>query len=60
MTLPRASWRLKPWCRHADCNVPDPGPGIEPGAQRPEGSVVRGHRAPGEAERGDEKSTALV
>jgi hypothetical protein len=36
---------------HADRDVPDAGPGVEPGAQRVERAVVRRQRAPGEAER---------
>jgi len=35
------------------------GPQVEPGAQRPEGAVVRRQRAPGEAERREQEPTAL-
>ena len=45
---------------HAGGHAADAGPGIEPGAQRPERAVVRGHRAPGEAERCEQESAALV
>src|SRR4030095_1278801 len=38
----------------------DPRPGVEPRAQRPERAVVRGHRAPGEADSGTEELAALV
>jgi hypothetical protein len=46
--------------RHADGNVSDAGPGVEPGTQRPEGSVVRGHRAPGEADSRTQELAGLV
>jgi hypothetical protein len=46
--------------RHADGDVPDPGPGVEPGAERVERAVVRGHRTPGEAECCSQELTALV
>ena len=36
--------------RHADSDVPDAGPGVEPGAQRPERAIVRRHGAAGEAD----------
>jgi len=36
---------------HPDGDVPDAGPRVEPGAQRPERAVVRGHRAAGKADR---------
>jgi len=45
---------------HARGDVADAGPGVEPGAHRPERAVVRGHREPGEAERRHEESAALV
>ena len=45
---------------HPDGDVADAGPGVEPDAQRPERSVVRGQRAPGEAERRHKESAALV
>jgi hypothetical protein len=46
--------------RHAHDNVADAGPGVEPGAQRPECSVVRRHRAPGEADSRTQELAALV
>src|SRR5262245_23524032 len=45
---------------HADGDVADAGPRIEPCAQSPEGAVVRGHCASGEAERRHQESTARV
>jgi hypothetical protein len=36
--------------RHPDGDVPDAGPGVQPGTERVEGTIVRGHGAPGEAE----------
>jgi len=45
---------------HADGNVADAGPGVEPGAQRPERAVVRGHRASREPNGRPEEPTALV
>src|SRR5262249_11005874 len=49
-----------PLAVHPDGDVADAGPGVEPGAQRPEGPVVRGHRAPGEADCRPEELAALV
>ncbi len=46
--------------RHADGDVPDTGPGVQPGAQRVERTVVRGHGAPGEADSRTEELGALV
>ena len=46
--------------RHADRDPPDAGPGVEPGAQRPERAVVRGHRVPGEADSSTRELAALV
>jgi hypothetical protein len=40
--------------------VSDPGPGVEPSSERVESAIGRRHRAPGEAERRDEESAALV
>jgi hypothetical protein len=45
---------------HPDRDVADAGPGVEPGAQRPERAVVRRHRAPGEADCRAEELAALV
>src|SRR5262249_20745402 len=45
---------------HPHGDVADAGPGVEPGAERPQRSVVRAHRAPGEAERRKEESATLV
>jgi hypothetical protein len=36
--------------RHPHGDVPDPGPGVEPGAERPEAKVIGRAREPGEAE----------
>ena len=36
--------------RHPHRDVPDPGPGVQPRAESVEGAVIRGHRAPGEAD----------
>src|SRR5262245_53630953 len=41
-------------------HVTDAGPGGEPGAQGPEGAVVGGQRAPGEAECRSKELAALV
>src|SRR5438876_3593478 len=46
--------------RHADGDVSNAGPRVEPGAQRVERAVVRRRPAPGEAERCHEESAALV
>ena len=46
--------------RHADGDAPDAGPGVEPGAERPEGAVVRRLEEPGEAECCSQESAALV
>jgi len=45
---------------HAHGDVPDPGPGVEPDAERVQRAIVRGHRASGEAECRQEESAALV
>src|SRR5215471_19338818 len=45
---------------HAHGDVADAGPGVEPGPERVQRAIVRGHRAPGEAERRYEESAALV
>jgi hypothetical protein len=45
---------------HPDGDVADAEPGVQPGAQGPERSVVRGQRTPGEAERRHEESAARV
>jgi hypothetical protein len=46
--------------RHADRDVSDAGPGVEPRAQRPEGAVVRWHRARRESDCCPEELAALV
>jgi len=46
--------------RHADDDVSDPGPGVEPGAERVEHAIVRGQGTAGEAERRHEEAAALV
>jgi hypothetical protein len=46
--------------RHADGNVADAGPGIEPRAKSPEGAVVGWARKPGEAECCSQELAALV
>jgi hypothetical protein len=46
--------------RHADGDVADAGPGVEPSAERPESAVVRGHRAPGEADGSTQELAARV
>src|SRR4030095_3723886 len=45
---------------HPDGNMPDPGPGVEPGSQRMERAVVRRPGKPGEAERCSQELAALV
>jgi hypothetical protein len=45
---------------HPDGDVPDAGPGVEPGAQGVERSIVRRHGAPGEADRSTKELAALV
>ncbi len=45
---------------HPDGDVSDPGPGVEPDPECPEGPVIRRPRDPREAERGEEESTASV
>jgi hypothetical protein len=45
---------------HPDRDVADAGPRVEPGPERGERAVVRGHGAPGEAERRDEETAAFV
>jgi hypothetical protein len=45
---------------HADGDVADAGPGVEPGPQRPERSVVGEHRTPGESDCCAEELAALV
>src|SRR5262249_18439386 len=45
---------------HPGGDPADAGPRVEPRAQRPERAVVRGQRAPGEAERRPEELAALV
>ena len=44
----------------AHSDVADAGPGVEPGAERPERAVVRGHRASSEADCRHQESAALV
>src|SRR4029450_1793300 len=46
--------------RPAHDDVADAGPRVKPRAQRPECSVVRRHRAPGEPDRSTQKLAALV
>src|SRR5438132_5462192 len=46
--------------RHADGDVADAGPGVEPGAERVERAIVRGHAAPGESKGRAEELAALV
>ena len=36
--------------RHADCDVPDAGPRVQPRAESPEGAIIGGAREPGESE----------
>src|SRR5213593_4460374 len=45
---------------HPHGDVADAGPRIEPGAERVERAVVRGHRAPSEADSSTQKLPALV
>jgi hypothetical protein len=45
---------------HTHGDVADAGPRVEPGAKSVKRSIVRGHRAPGEAEGGPEELAALV
>ena len=49
-----------PLVRHADCDPADAGPRVEPGAERPEGSVIRRSREGGESECCSEELAALV
>ena len=46
--------------RHAALDVADASPGVEPGAERVERAIVRGHRAPGESECCPQEPAALV
>jgi len=46
--------------RHADGDVADVSPGVEPGAERVERAIVRVHRAPSEADRSTQKLATLV
>ena len=46
--------------RHPHGDVADAGPGVEPGAQRVERTIVREHRAPGKPKRCHEQPTAPV
>jgi hypothetical protein len=46
--------------RHADCDVADAGPGVEPCPERPESPVVRRSGEPGEAECCSQESGALI
>ena len=52
--------KIEALMRHPDSNVPDTGPRVEPGAEGVERAVVRGYRAPGEAERRHQEPAALV
>ena len=45
---------------HPHCDVADAGSGVEPGAQRPERAVARGHGARGESYGCTEELAALV
>ena len=45
---------------HPHGDVSDTGPRIQPGAESVEGAVVRGHRAPGEADSRTQELAALV
>src|SRR5215831_17264967 len=45
---------------HADGDVADAGPRVEPRAKRPERSIIRGARKPGEAECCSQELAALV
>src|SRR2546426_8364276 len=45
---------------HPHCDMPDPGPRVEPGPERVERAIVRGHGAPGEAECRDEEPSTLI
>jgi hypothetical protein len=46
--------------RHADGELPDAGPGVEPGVERPESPVIRGAGKPREAECCSQELAALV
>jgi hypothetical protein len=46
--------------RHADRDVPDPSPGVEPGPQRPEGEVVGRSGKSGEPESCSQELAAFV
>jgi hypothetical protein len=52
--------QIKALAVHADGDVADAGPGVEPGPQRPERSVVGEHRTPGESDCCAEELAALV
>jgi len=45
---------------HADCDVADPGPRVEPRAESPQGAVVGRAREAGEAEGCSQELAALV
>src|SRR6266849_11182815 len=45
---------------HADGDVSDASPRVEPGAQRVERAIVRGHGAPGEADSSTQELAPLV
>jgi hypothetical protein len=46
--------------RHADRDVPDPGPGVEPHAQRPERAIIGQTIKPGETDGCSQEPAALV
>jgi hypothetical protein len=45
---------------HPHGDVADAGPGIEPGAERPQRAVIRGHRTASETECRSKEPTVLV
>jgi hypothetical protein len=45
---------------HPNRNLSDAGPRVQPCAESPESAVIRGHGAPGEAERCHEEWPALI
>jgi hypothetical protein len=45
---------------HAHRDAPNPGPRVQPGAQSPEGAVIRGQRAPGKTHSRTQELAALV
>jgi hypothetical protein len=45
---------------HPHRDVPNPGPRIEPGPESMKGPIIRGHRAPGEADSSTQELAAWV